>query len=134
MKTCECGCGRSIEGAPINTRFAPECLRLRQINRKRAERVKAAELKSVTGRFNHVLSDHTTGNPRSARVLSCQLCCDMPWARSDQRLDTSYDPIGVRAPDGAVRCRACGGAYSPECAPEPQSVLRSSAGMVRHVG
>lgn len=124
MRECECGCAQSIAHLHVNTRFHPACSARRSLERKRAER----KLRLARPARNYVRKEHAERPPRDPRVVQCGTCCDLPWARSERRLDHDLNPIGIRGPDGVVRCRECGASYEAEPAPERGSVIHSSAG------
>lgn len=134
------------------TGLAPSRIRhqLCQIMRKRERRVELKakrasegifekprdprpEFKSLAQREHYVRSD-TPACERSPRIVECEACCDMPWARSEARLDRNFDPIGVKDAGGVVRCRGCNEPYAAERPPERSNPLVSSAGMAARHG
>ena len=85
--------------------------------------------KSVTNHRHQVKTYDPTQAPRTTVVVQCAVCCDQPWVRETTRLDENWDPIGVRGPDGTVRCKACGGEHIPLPPVRAVASIRSSAAM-----
>lgn len=131
MAECWCGCGRSIDGMPKGTRYHPKCAPRVKAERKREVR-RASE--NRVGPKTIVISERGPDNPRKPQPKQCKLCCDVPWARATDRLDESWEPIGVVCPDGVVRCRACWERYAEGPTPRRCSVLSSSAGTAAQHG
>ena len=123
--TCACGCGASLAGLNVSCRYTPECA-------ARVKRERRAKVIALPARRHMVRNQYTETSyaPREPRPIKCSLCCGMPWARSERRLDQQFDAIGVRGADGVVRCRGCGEPYAPETGTERAPEIHSSAGMV----
>lgn len=116
---------------PNGTRYHPTCAPIVKAKRKRDLR-RASETR--VGPKTIVLSGRDPSNPRKACPMRCKLCCDAPWVRATDRLDDYWEPIGVRCPDGVVRCRACWERYADAPAPKRGSELGSSAGTAAQHG
>jgi hypothetical protein len=81
--------------------------------------------KSLNPHQNIVSSRHDP-NPRQK---FCLVCCGMPWARSPQRFQEGRPGHEEAVAGDAWLCKGCGEAWAPEPAPEPLSLLGSSAGL-----
>ncbi len=144
---CACLCGESIDHMRSDAKYSPECRarvdlekkreydKQRQGRRKKTSPHEASQRQSVNQRQVFVWRSHAADAPNRRQVL-CKVCYGMPWARLQNRREDARDgffgPSVV--PAGSVHCRGCNEPYSPEPAPEPCSVLGSSAGTAARAG
>lgn len=126
---CECGCGASLVGLPVSTRFAPACAKRR--HEERIRRLRKERLRSAAPR-HPVERNPPEASPRAPQA-KCSACGGMPWAREVDRYDEYWRPVAVVPPHTSPVapppvCRTCGGQYG-NAPPLPRpSVLGSSAG------
>jgi len=123
----------------LHKNFLRKALRLKReaegIAPKRKKSAPKPQFKSVRARQNYVrCASVTEGQPRVPVIIECEICCDMPWARGEDRHDGNWVPNGYTGPDGIVRCRGCHEPREAEPRPEPMSVLRSNCGMAANHG
>lgn len=124
---CSRGCGTSLEGRPMRTRYCLPCAQqLRNFGHRKRD----------PNRPSHAVPPRPRGSdplpPR--RPASCKRCCDLPWAREpDREADQitsrfgTGDYVGV-AMNSTWLCVGCGKPWAPEPAPERGVGISSSAG------
>lgn len=139
---CACLCGASIDHMRSDAKYFPACRERIDTEKKReydkrrqGRRRKTPPIPSVNPRLVFVWRSHAADAPNRRQKL-CKVCYGMPWARLQNRREDARDgffgPSVV--PEGSAHCRGCGEPYSPEPAPEPCSVLGSSAGTAARAG
>lgn len=148
-RLCACGCQRSLEGLHQNTMYSPECIAARRKTRKQqthkqmmarraASRKEREACRSLNPR-SHVVTPGPGGVPGHLPQEQCDVCANMPWARTpdryiDERNGHRCRPMAVAK--FTVRgwaCKGCGELYAPEPRPEAP-VLQSSAGYLADHG
>lgn len=147
-RVCACGCGASLDGMHRSAKWFPACRdrivrerkkeshRKRSLESRRANRSRSLErLQLQRGSLTHgawrVIERHEPVKNR--RQYVCLVCFGMPWARRPDRLSEGRPGFEKPVVDDTGLCRGCGEAWEPEPAPEPMSLLSSSAGTaVRH--
>lgn len=129
-RTCQFpGCTTDLSHKPANTIWCPSC-RLKMDQSRSARRHGKAARQAIDPflrRVSHVVSND--GPPRTPNVLACRECCDMPWARAEDRSNTrsgdscGRNPVGVNG-----RCKGCGKPWGPEPPVNLGSAMRSNMG------